>query len=233
MPAEVASRTVPWSIPIARAVPLLVLGALVTFSADHTSEFGLLSFGGFAVVYGVVLGVVTIRVAGRGLRSAYLAIAVVSVLAGAAALGAYRGDVPVLVFVVSAWAVLTGGLEIYAAVRGRGRVQGSRDGFFAGGATLALAVVLLLLPPGYTEHYRGIETDDTGKLVAGTLTAAIVAVGVIGAYAALLGVYLVIGGITLRWAARPGGAGAAMRGDRAAADRLAAGSGAARDEARR
>ena len=39
-----------WPVPIVRAVPAILVGLVITFSADHTALFGLLAFGGFAVV---------------------------------------------------------------------------------------------------------------------------------------------------------------------------------------
>ena len=44
-----------WVAPLARAVPALVLGLVITFSQDHSAAFGIVGFGAFAVVTSAVL----------------------------------------------------------------------------------------------------------------------------------------------------------------------------------
>ena len=41
-----------WVAPLARALPALVLGLVITFSQDHSARLGLTGFGVFAVVTG-------------------------------------------------------------------------------------------------------------------------------------------------------------------------------------
>jgi len=44
-----------WYAPLARAIPALVLAAVVTFSADHSPALGLISFRIFAAATGAVI----------------------------------------------------------------------------------------------------------------------------------------------------------------------------------
>ena len=83
---------------------------------------------------------------------------------------------------MSVWAAVTGFIELYAGIRPRAH-PGRRDWIAAGGFTALLAIVFLLLPPD-----------------------AVTAVGLLGGYLVILGVYLVIGGFSLKWAAAPGAA---------------------------
>lgn len=183
-----------WLVPVARAVPALALAGVVTFTADHSAPIGYVTFGIFGVLTGLVLGagaLRTLRGVDRGLGIAHAAIALV---AGAVALTLAQGGLPFLIFLVTAFAASTGAIELYLGLRSRGRAPGARDHVFAGGLTMVLAVGLLLVPPGLAQPLGGIEA------VSGVLTASVVVVGSLGAYWALLGVYLVIAGLSLKWA---------------------------------
>jgi len=170
-----------WTVPVVRGALALIATAVITFTQDHSPQFGLLVFGCFAIVSGAVLAL-----PGRGAPlpdrvSAVLgtvqalaglvagAVALLALIAGQAGLGFY-------LFLVIVWAAVTGMLELYRGIRARGRAGASRDLMTVGVLTAVLAVVYLLLPP----H-------------------AVVAVGLLGAYLALTGVYLIIGGLSLKW----------------------------------
>ncbi|ANJ28551.1 hypothetical protein ATC03_19455 [Agromyces aureus] len=167
-----------WVAPVVRGLLALVPAAVITFSPNHSAAFGLVVFGAWAVASGLVVGALSLRlIEDRGIRSIFAITAVVTVVAGLLAL-TVPGGLPFLLFLVSAWAAVTGFLELYAGLRGRGRTPAARDWIAAGGFTAILAIVFLLLPP------------DT-----------VTAVGLIGGYLVILGVYLLIGGFSLKWAA--------------------------------
>lgn len=191
-----------WPVPLLRAVPALALGLVVTFSADHSPRFGLLAFGVAALVGGLVLALGSWRsldeASSRGLGVVQ---GVVGVVAGVVALVLLDGGLPALVGVVSAWALLTGALELVTGLRRRRRSPMSRDWTTVGALTLALAVVFLVVPPDYAAPLGGIEQ------ISGELTASVVLVGVLGAHGALVGVFLVIAGLSLKW--QPSSAAAA------------------------
>jgi uncharacterized membrane protein HdeD (DUF308 family) len=184
-----------WSLPVARAVPALVFAAVVTFSADHSPRFGLLTFGIFAIVEAVAILAVVGRSVAKGARVLTVLRAGVSAASGIAALFTVSIATPsLLLAVVSGWAVVAGALDLISGVRNR-RSSLGRDGIFVGVATLALALVLLLLPPGYENDYVG----ENG--IGGTISASIIAVGATGAWAAIAGFFGLIGGLTARRAA--------------------------------
>ena len=176
-------RTRYWVVPVVRGLLALVPSAVITFSPNHSPELGLLVFGVWAIASGLVVGALSLRLlADRGIRSLVLVNAVVTVAAGLLAL-TVPGGLPFLLYLVSVWAAVTGFVELFAGLRARGRTPAARDWIAAGGFTALLAIVFLLLPPD-----------------------AVTAVGLLGAYFVILGVYLVIGGLSLKWAAAPGAA---------------------------
>lgn len=193
----------PWYVPVARAVPAIALALLITFSADHSAPLGYLAFGLFGVVAGAVLTAAALRSAATGItRTVTLAQGILTVLAGVVALALPNGGLPFLVFLVTAFAAITGMLELYLGLRNRGRSPSSRDWVFVGALTALLAILVLLVPPGFSQSFVGPDGVDR------QLTASVIVVGALGAYWAILGVYLVIAGLSIKWAT-PAGDGVA------------------------
>lgn len=167
-----------WTVPIVRAVLALVPAAIITFTADHAAEFGLLVFGAFALASGLLLAALSWRTLGDPRERTLFAVqGLVGVIAGVLALALNGGGLGFFLYVVSVWAAVTGFLELYSGVRVRGRSASARDWMLVGGLTAALSLAFLLLPPN-----------------------AVVSVGLLGAYLVILGVYLVIAGLSLKWA---------------------------------
>lgn len=186
-----------WPLPIARAVPAAATAIWITFSADHSAALGLRAFGAFAVVSGLaVSGIAWRRLAESGSRPYLVAQGLISVALGVAAFVSVDGGVAALFLVVTTWAALTGALELYSGYRARGRFLASGDWMTVGALTALLALALVLIPPDFSEQFVGEEQ------VSGVLDSAIVAVGVLGAYAAIVAVYLTIAGLSAMWASR-------------------------------
>lgn len=185
----------PWYVPVTRALPALVLAVVVTFTADHSAPLGLLSFGIFAVVSGIVLTASALRLgAGGVVRTVTFAQGIITVLAGVVSLALPAAGLPFFVFLLTAFAAITGFLELYLGLRSRGRSGSSRDWVFVGALTALLAIAVLLVPPDLSQSFAGPDN------VQGVLTASVVVVGLLGAYWVVLGIYLVIAGLSLRWA---------------------------------
>jgi len=183
-----------WVAPLARALPALALGLVITFTAEHSAGFGLICFGVFAVVTGAVLLASALR-ADRAIRGVVLAQGVVTALAGVAALVLRDGGFSALVAVVSGWAILAGALETVDGIRFRRARAAARDWLVTGVLTIVLGLVVLLVPQGYADPYA---VDDKGTVISGTVTADILLVGIIGAWAVLVGVQLAIAAVSLR-----------------------------------
>lgn len=173
-----------WIVPVARAVVALIPAAVITFSPNHSAQFGLIVFGAFAVLSGVLTGILSWRMLGDPVtRNLFVIQGVVGVVAGALALAVNGGGLGFFLYLVSVWAAITGFVELYSGVRVRSRRGthkhgAARDWMFTGILTAILALVFLLLPP-----------ND------------VVSVGLLGAYFVVLGVFLLIGGFSLKFTA--------------------------------
>lgn len=183
-------------MPLARAVPAVALAAVITFSAEHSAALGLVTFGVFGLASGAVILVAALRSTRAGVVRPLLVVqGGLGIVAGAASLAVPGAGLPFLVFLVTAFAVITGFLELYLGLRGRrtGASPFARDRIFLGGLTVLLAIAVLLVPPGFVQSFTGPDG------VARALTASIVVVGLLGAYWAINGVYLVIAALSLKW----------------------------------
>lgn len=170
-----------WLAPVLRAVPAIAVGLAITFIADHSALLGLIMLAVFGLASALVLLVTSLRLERTdALRGLHRGLAIVSAAAGvlAAVAAAVVGSaLPVLLLLVGGYAVIAGALELVWGIRHRDRSPLARDGVVIGIGTLALAVVL--------------------ALVADSVSA----VGFFGAYAVVLGVFLIIAGFSLRWSA--------------------------------
>lgn len=169
-----------WAVPVVRGILALVPAAVITFSPNHSPEFGLLVFGVWAIVSGLIVGALSLRLTvERGIRTLSAVNAVATVVAGILAV-TLPGVLPFLLYLVSVWAAVTGIVELFAGLRARGHTPAARDWIAVGAFTALLALVFLVFPLD-----------------------AVAAVGFLGGYLVILGVYLLIGGLSLKWAAAP------------------------------
>jgi len=191
--AEGRTGLAAWVVPALRAVVALTVGFAITFTPAHSAAFGLVAFGLFAVVEGAVVaaGAFGDRSERRS-RGLFVLQGALTVVAGIAALVLPEGGVHYFVWVVSAWAIVTGALELVSGIRARGRAAAARDWMILGGLTLILAIAFLVVPPDYRQTLGGIEQ------VTGQLTASVVLVGMFGAWAIVAGVLLGIAAVSAR-----------------------------------
>ena len=167
-----------WAVPVARAVLALIAAGVITFAANHSATLGLVVFGSYAVLEGLVVGILSLRtVADRTVRRLFVGQGVIGVIAGALALALSTSGLGLFLYLVSVWAALTGFIELYCGLRSRSKDASARDWIVVGAFTALLAIVFLLIP------------SDS-----------VLAVGLFGAYAVIVGVYLGIGGFSLKWA---------------------------------
>jgi uncharacterized membrane protein HdeD (DUF308 family) len=195
-PVYTADDAAYWYAPLARAIPAAALCCVITFAGGfYTPEYGLASFGGYAIVAGVLGGLLSFRLRAEGpIRRVFLIQAIVSLVAGIAALAGVRGGLPVLLVVIALWGIIAGFLELYAGIRSRKTRAVARDWIFIGGLTVILALVCLVIPPDYSQHYNA--PGDGGARV---LNASVMIVGALGIYGAIVAVYLAIAGFSLRF----------------------------------
>jgi len=166
-----------WLVAVVRAVIALVPAIVVTFTAAHTPAFGLMVFGLFALASGLAVGILSwSALAGSAARGSFALQAVAGVVVGVLALLTHNGGLGYFLYVVSVWGIVTGFLELYSGIRLRSQTATARDWMIVGGGTVLLAVAFLVLPAD-----------------------AVTGVGLLGAYLVVLGVYLGIAGLSLKW----------------------------------
>lgn len=168
-----------WPVPLVRAAVAAVAALVVTFSPDHSPAIGLAVFGSLALIGGAVVAATarradrtrsaTVLTIAQGAVSAALGVAALLSLALGASLGA-------LVALVLIWAVATAAPEMIVGLRRADASAASRDHVAVAGAALLLGIVVLL------------ARDD-----------AVFVVGAIGAYSAVVAVYLAIAAFSLKW----------------------------------
>ncbi len=202
-------------VQLARAAFAAIAAIMITFSPDHSALVGLATFSGFAIATGLVflLSVWLVYPAGRRWPSVLLG--VLTVVAGmVGSLGPVR-TITGFFAVVVVWAFVTGLVELIVGWRGlraprerreiaagvadareiapQGPRGESRDAVVIGAITLVFGLALLLVPTGYALPYTVEEANQTY-----TLTGITIGVGLFGAYAAVLAVFLGIAGFSPR-----------------------------------
>lgn len=186
-----------WAYLLARAGVAAVVAIGITFSADHSVSVGWIALA----VYAAIAGAVVTLASWRELQSVprlLLGAQGVVLIAGASfavvfareGLGLY---VPILVAVF----LIAGAVELAVGIRSRGQTAVARDWIFLGATSMVFALAILLVP---TDLSQPITVP--GENVP-NLTASVVVVGSLGAYAAIAAVYLVIAGLSLKWAKHP------------------------------
>jgi uncharacterized membrane protein HdeD (DUF308 family) len=184
VPAQIQGVQTPsryWVVPAVRATIALVTAVVVTFTQGaHTPVFGLLVFGCFAIADGVATAALTILAGPRSLtRTLFVIQGAIGVLAGVLAIALASSGLGLFLYLVTVWGALTGFLELYSGLRDRGHDAAARDWLVTGALTAVLALALLLVPAD-----------------------AVLAVGLFGAWAVVVGVFQGIGAVSLRAAAR-------------------------------
>jgi predicted secreted protein len=205
-------------VQLSRAAFAALAAVMITFSPDHSAQVGMAVFSGFAIATGLVwlLSLWLVYPAGRRWSAAWLGglTLVAGMLGGLSPLRTVAGYFSIVI----AWAVLTGLLELVSGWRGlrsrterreiapgvadarpaapRGPRSESRDAVVVGVAGILLGLGLLFVPTGFALQYTIDEAHQTF-----TLTGITIGVGIFGAYAAIVAVYLGIAGFSPRPAA--------------------------------
>lgn len=181
-----ATRSSFGSFLILRAVPAAALAVVITFSADHSSIVGELAFMvfGFVMAPVFVLSAFATGFASR-VRLAYVVSAAAAIVCAAvmaiviAPVNESSADsLRAFTLVVGIWAAISGVSELLAGWFHPVRSE-SREMLMLGGFTAVLAVVELLIP-----------LND------------VYAVGMLGAYGAIVAVFAAIAGLSLRFVAK-------------------------------
>lgn len=180
-------------IQLLRALFAAAAALMITFSSDHSAPVGLAVFSGFVFVTALAHILAAWLVQPAGARWPSVLLAAFGVMAGlATGVPMWRSD-DLFFVVVTAWAVLSGGVELLAGIRARRAADPfARDAISVGAFGILLAVLLMLIPAGFLQNYT---IAGAGDLV---LSGIILGVGIFGGYAAVVAVFLGIAGLTPR-----------------------------------
>ena len=179
-------------VQLLRALFAAIAALMITFSPDHSAVVGFAVFGGFVAMSAVALVLGAWLAVPAGSRWPFILLAVVDVLAGfVSSVPGWRTETMFFIVVI-VWAAASGLIELLAGLRARRTDPAARDAIVVGVLGLILAVILLLIPVGYRLSY---SVEGAGAL---TLTGIILAVGMVGGYAAIVAVFLAIAGLSPR-----------------------------------
>jgi uncharacterized membrane protein HdeD (DUF308 family) len=189
-------------VQLARAAFAALAAVMITFSPDHSAAIGMSVFSGWAIATAIVvlLSIWLVYPAGRRWPSVLLGI--LTIVAGMVGGVATLRTTTAFFVVVIAWAILAGIVETVAGARTRRALRGSddlqargeaRDGVVVGIITILLGLALLLVPTQYALDYY---IEDAHRSF--TLTGITIGVGIYGAYAAIVAVYLAIAAFSPR-----------------------------------
>lgn len=166
-----------WWAVVFRGVAALAFGLIAVYYPPTTLTALVLLFGAYALVDGVFAFVAAVRAAARHERWGALILEAISgVAAGVLTFVWPAMTAFLLLYLIAAWAIITGVFEVVAAVRLRREIAGEWMLALSGIASVAFGVLLVVYP-------------SSGALVV---------VWVIGLYALLFGVLLVGLGLRLR-----------------------------------
>ncbi|WP_241485073.1 HdeD family acid-resistance protein [Nocardiopsis potens] len=136
-----------WWVLTVRGVAALLFGLLALFWPEMTAIVLALLFGAYALVDGVLAGVHAVQ-ADPGSRIPLVVEAVVGILLGIAALLWPVATVVVLTVLIGAWAVITGIVEIIAAIRLRKEITGEWLYILSGVLSVCFGLLLWFWPLG-------------------------------------------------------------------------------------
>lgn len=182
-----------WIGQLARGILALALGLTITLTLEHSPSFGLLTFGAFAILAGMAILAATLGGSYAGqLRGTFLGQGVATLAAGIVAVAMPGAGVGFLALVVGVWAAVTGLLEGASGILSRSWSPLARDWIITGALTVALGVVAVVLPRDVAQAFAGEQGNS------GMLTSSVILIGVVGAWAMLVGMLQVISAVTVR-----------------------------------
>lgn len=190
-----------WLSMLLRALPAIVGALVIAFTPDHSPRFGFSVFGAVALWSGVIVGFEAIGIKGHPLRPLVFTRAIITALTGGFSLFMATGGhdwatVRAFILTIAIWGIVTGIVELIGVPFTRKQAMYAGEIVISGALTLLLGVIVAFVPPELDAPYGGLEH------IEGSLTASVQAVGLVGAYLAVLGVLLVIEAITLYQAQR-------------------------------
>jgi uncharacterized membrane protein HdeD (DUF308 family) len=165
-----------WWAVVLRGVAAVLFGLLALIWPDITLFVLVILFGAYALVDGVLALVAAAMGENRGRRGWLIFEGVAGVLAGIVTFDWPGATTLALLYLIAAWALVTGVLEVMAAIRLRREIHGEWLLILSGVCSVLFGILLVVWPA----------------------TGALALVILIGSYAIVFGVVLVAFGMRLR-----------------------------------
>jgi uncharacterized membrane protein HdeD (DUF308 family) len=143
---DVDSLTRNWWAVILRGLAAILFGIVTAFAPGVTLAVLVLVFGAYAFVDGVLAIASAIRHRGSGSSWVVLLEGIAGVIAGVITLLWPGITAMALLFVIAAWALVTGVLEVAVAIRLRKTIAHEWLLALAGLSSIALGILLMLYP---------------------------------------------------------------------------------------
>ena len=170
-----------WIFAIIRGVLAIIFGLIALFAPIATAIVLAIVIGAYAIVTGVFDIIEAIRHRGSSSMVLRIVLGVVSILFGMLVLVWPGISLAILVIMVAIWAIIIGALQIVSSVRHRAVPNSGWVWGIIGGALSVLFGILVLIWPG---------------------TGLVTIIWIIGIWAIVWGIILIVLGVQLRKAAR-------------------------------
>lgn len=188
-----------WVLMLLRALPAAIGALVITFTQDHNPRFAFTVIGATILLSAVVVVWLSVCLSGYPARAFIAAQGGLGLIAGAFWLvitflvpaWANAGN---LILSVACWAIIAGVLDLLVWFIARKNELYANDCLISGGLAVLLGIIVAQIPPDLYVEYGGRDN------VQGSLTADVQAVGFVGAFFAITGVFLIVEAISLRFA---------------------------------
>lgn len=144
---DTASLSQNWSMVALRGVAAILFGILALALPGITLVALVLLFGSYAIIEGILTIVAAVRArGGRGPWWLLLIEGLVSVAAGIATFALPGLTALVLVYIIGAWAIITGVLEVASAVRLRKEIRNEWWLILSGVVSIVFGALIMFAP---------------------------------------------------------------------------------------
>lgn len=208
-----------WLWPLFRGLIALAVGLAIAFTSHlNTPLLALIFFAAYTLLTGILqffflyrknidAGAHTWSMVQAQLNTVAGAVAAISAIAIANAntsgsgevdqlWGTQIGQTRIFVYTLLIWAIAMAFIELFLGLSRRKKIAEARDWTLIGVLTAALAAVTVLIDPALRVEY--VITDKNLPDYHGAVTGSVTALGFFGVYLVTIGIFLLIGMVSLK-----------------------------------